>query len=309
MENMKPLFYFNMKRESPRVSYQVQLKDANIPIDMNSILNIDIELEGRNYTINLYVDFKYEINNTPLASVRHTIDDKTSVLNSAPRIIKDNIHADIQKNVDDIIQFLKSIKDNLQIEIDNQDFLLKDIDSSLNIKRVPPLNFNDKDCERVREIPNKKKSNLDEFKSKYGVKSNNTIIKNYVSDSDATSLSEITSDEDDPESEGQDLSIVKEIYFHLKLLSSRNQEILKERFVYIIAELLKIIDVYNISNLQKKRIIIYAVQLLLKNEHMCDTMLISTIDLVLGDIIDVMVLIDKRKIKIKQKMKCLPFFL
>lgn len=294
-----PKFYFTMKQDVPYACVQIQLKDAETKVDFNSIINLALEINGSKVLLNLYLDFNYNTIDAPKATIRHTIDNNNTDTDTnkitIPRIIQMNIDADLKQSINNLLSFLDNIKHKINQEFENIQILEKDIITSFQVKqpsKTAKYSFDEESLTSAAEINARKNIKPVYIDSISSVNTTSVI------------LTDINKDDDISKNE---LHIIKELYFHLKILCSRNEEILKDRFIYIIAELLRLITPYKLTDINNKRLIIMTIKLLIENEHIASDNLNITIDFILNDVIDVMILIDRRKIKIKERLSCLPF--
>ena len=95
------------------------------------------------------------------------------------------------------------------------------------------------------------------------------------------------------------------LFYHLKLLLSVDDSInMSSNIIHIVTELMKFVDHFHLNGKDKKSMIIKTIhKYLLYSDNVVDNIdyLINTI---CPELIDILVSIDQRKIKIKQKMNC-----
>lgn len=104
-----------------------------------------------------------------------------------------------------------------------------------------------------------------------------------------------------------DMEIEKKIYYHLNLITMKNNYDINKNIIYIIIDLIKFIEHFNIKGSDKKKILIKTLDTFLKEKKYIHTEYITHI--ICPDLIDILISIDKRKIVLKKHLSsCLfPF--
>ena len=103
------------------------------------------------------------------------------------------------------------------------------------------------------------------------------------------------------------IQIEQKLYYHLKLITFTMTNLLNN-IVYIITELMKFIDNYKIKGDDKKNMIISVLKQFLIDENYKQENILYIIDVIVPELIDILISVDKRRIIIKKKMSCFPFF-
>ena len=100
-----------------------------------------------------------------------------------------------------------------------------------------------------------------------------------------------------------DDTISNKLFYHLKLLLSVDSINLSTNIIFIVTELMKFIDNFDLIGKDKKSIIINTIHKYLHDEN-TEHNIDYIINTICPELIDILISIDKRKIKIKQKMNC-----
>ena len=93
----------------------------------------------------------------------------------------------------------------------------------------------------------------------------------------------------------------KKLYYHLKLITLSSLDI-TSNIIFIVTELMKFIDNFNLSGIDKKNIIISTIKKFLSDENYSNTDYIT--NNICPELIDILISVDKRKIIIKKKPSC-----
>lgn len=97
------------------------------------------------------------------------------------------------------------------------------------------------------------------------------------------------------------------LYYHLKLLTYTDPFSITKNIIYIITELMKFVNNFDIPGVDKKNNIITALKQFLEEQGIDSNEIKYIIDVICPELIDILVSIDKRKIIIKKKLfGCLP---
>ena len=100
------------------------------------------------------------------------------------------------------------------------------------------------------------------------------------------------------------LNIENEIYTHIKDIVSENPGMIYTNLIYIITELMKFIENFNTEGADKKQIIIQSIKKFLIDQNMNSEETDMILDTVCPELIDILLLVDKRKIIIRKKLNC-----
>jgi len=100
------------------------------------------------------------------------------------------------------------------------------------------------------------------------------------------------------------LKIQLNILEHIKLLISDNPNMIYTNLIYIITELMKYVETINTEDFDKKSLIIKSIKMFLEYQNLSSPETDMILETVCPELIDILLLVDKRKIVIKKKMNC-----
>jgi hypothetical protein len=254
----------------------------------------------------------------------------------------DKLSPEIKGPVSNLISFMVELKSKLKKEVEEESKLLKELQDKkleeeskllensliLENKKLIQVHLRNKQLEREMERESDKSSvttirdieeklnpienymnnknngepnispNLEVFKQKYNIKTPDEVIKNYKTSTVVPTTRVTNADE---------LKLEQEIYDHLVQLISGDKSTIYTNLVYIITELMKFVQNYEADEDDKKDLIISSIKLFLKNENLDSPETDIILDTVCPELINILTLVDQRKIIIKSKIKCLPF--
>ena len=101
------------------------------------------------------------------------------------------------------------------------------------------------------------------------------------------------------------ISLQKKIDYQLRLTTAMNNISPTKNIIFIITELMKYIDNFDLSGEDKKNIIISSVKTFLTNEKINEQDINFIVNTVCPELIDILVSVDKRNITIKKKISCI----
>jgi len=101
------------------------------------------------------------------------------------------------------------------------------------------------------------------------------------------------------------INLQKKIDYQLRLTTAMNNISPTKNIIFIITELMKYIDNFDLSGEDKKNIIISSVKTFLTNEKINDQDINFIVNTVCPELIDILVSVDKRNITIKKKISCI----
>ena len=101
------------------------------------------------------------------------------------------------------------------------------------------------------------------------------------------------------------ISLQKKIDYQLRLTTAMNNISPTKKIIFIITELMKYIDNFDLSGEDKKNIIISSVKTFLTNEKINEQDINFIVNTVCPELIDILVSVDKRNITIKKKISCI----
>jgi hypothetical protein len=100
------------------------------------------------------------------------------------------------------------------------------------------------------------------------------------------------------------ITLQKKIDYQLRLTTAMNNISPTKNIIFIITELMKYIDNFEINGEDKKNIIISSVKTFLKNEKINEQDVNFIVNTVCPELIDILISVDKRNITIKKKISC-----
>lgn len=101
------------------------------------------------------------------------------------------------------------------------------------------------------------------------------------------------------------ISLQKKIDYQLRLTTAMNNISPTKNIIFIITELMKYIDNFDLTGEDKKNIIISSIKTFLTNEKINEQDINFIVNTVCPELIDILVSVDKRNITIKKKISCI----
>ena len=215
-------------------------------------------------------------------------DKKIELQNKIELLWEDKLHLDTMEDIK--ISNTELSIENLRIEYEEKNqFDEKNIIKYLR-DELEQIKNDDDELNKDENIIEHEK--LQYFKEKYNIDSDDDIIKTYK-----VSLSK-TSNID------TELQIKDEIYNQIVSIISGNKEMIYTNLIYIITELMKFVENFNLEGLDKKTLIIISIKKFLLNENIGTSEIDVILDTICPELIDILLLVDKRKIIIRRKIRC-----
>ena len=109
---------------------------------------------------------------------------------------------------------------------------------------------------------------------------------------------------DSTEEEKLALNIAEDIYDHLKLIITDNPDMIYTNLTYVITELMKFVETFNMEGFDKKEFIIISIKRVLNEMNISSSSTDIIIDKICPELIDILLLVDQRKIIIRKKLSC-----
>ena len=109
---------------------------------------------------------------------------------------------------------------------------------------------------------------------------------------------------DSTEEEKLALNIAEDIYDHLKLIITDNPDMIYTNLTYVITELMKFVETFNMEGFDKKEFIIMSIKRVLNEMNISSSSTDIIIDKICPELIDILLLVDQRKIIIRKKLSC-----
>jgi hypothetical protein len=186
------------------------------------------------------------------------------------------------------VKIMEDIKiKNHELEIQNQKYAEQEEKQSFNSKEI--ISYLKTELETIalddKELDNKdiESDKLNYIKEKYKVENEHKAVDPIVEDC---------------------LTIQENIYTHIKDIVSGNSSMIYTNLIYVITELMKFIENFNTEGVDKKQIIIKSIKQFLIDEQMNSEETDIILDTVCPELIDILLLVDKRKIIIRKKLNC-----
>ena len=366
-----PIFYFSSKKEIPKTHLLINVRNNqnNEPIiEFKSNINLDLQIDGYDYLLDLHILLNSENNREPTTEIRYNL---TKVVHT-DKIIFDNTLTNLLSFMDDFkykieedvkgesikLEYLErqktkeSLKSIEDFKIQEHKKMLDELNLKLSLKLTENAKIEQQSrIESTRNLKehydimedikiynsnlliiNKKlqeeedlsKSHFDDskiidylknelqklkqddeelgtntkvlekdklqyFKEKYNINSENNIIKNHIQDKINVN---------------SEIQIEDEIYKELKSILSGDKNMLYTNLIYIITQLMKFVENFNLEGTDKKTIIIESIEKFLTMENMNSPELTVILNKVCPELIDILLLVDKRKIIIRKKISC-----
>jgi hypothetical protein len=239
----------------------------------------------------------------------------------------DDEHQKLKIKLKELLNFEEDVKIQNQNEIEFQEKLLEDknhlkIMEDIKIKNYEILKKNEKylrtemhfESDEIISYLKNELENLDSdakeldndqieseklkyFKEKYGNSSENEIIVNRKDISPQLVSSSET-----------DSNLEDTLFEHIKDIVSDNPDMIYTNLIFVITELMKFIENFNTDSFDKKGLIISSIKKFLEYEKMKSEETDIILDTICPELIEILLLVDKRKIIIRKKLNCfLPF--
>jgi hypothetical protein len=148
----------------------------------------------------------------------------------------------------------------------------------------------------IEDINNTKEDKIKYFKEKYNINSEAEPIKLLREEQNING--------EKIELINSELQIEDELYEQLKLLITDDKNMIITNLIYIITQLMKFVENFNMDGMDKKTLIIETIKKFLKYENMNSEEIDIILDKVCPELIDILLLVDKRKIIIRKKLNC-----
>jgi len=311
-----PVFHFRF--EKPKTFIQFTFKNNIVDFNLNN--EFDIKIDEKKYDLNTIISLKFELNNEPEIIIDYNIKDQQQInlkINDLLSMINESKNKEtIVDNVDDIenkeiviesrVEDKEIVKEIVDVEdkeiiVDNSNIevipLVDDKSRSGKVRMIKErLQKERLEKERLQKERLEKERLEKESLQKESLPESK-LIKNLRKD-----LENIK----DPDSHVIDkaLSIQLNMLEHLRLIISDNPEMIYTNIIHIITELMKYVETINTEDLDKKTLIIKSIKTFLQYQKMNSPETDLILDIVCPELIDVLLLVDKRKIVFKKKFNC-----
>jgi len=306
-----PVFHFRF--EKPKTFIQFTFKNNIVDFNLNN--EFDIKIDEKKYDLNTIISLKFELNNEPEIIIDYNIKDQQQInlkINDLLSMINESKNKEnIVDNVNDIedkeiVKEIVDVEEDKEIIVDNSNIevipLVDDKSRSGKVRmikeRLQKERLQKERLEKERlEKERLEKERLEKERLEKELLPESKLIKNLRKD-----LENIK----DPDSHVIDkaLSIQLSMLEHLRLIISDNPEMIYTNIIHIITELMKYVETINTEDLDKKTLIIKSIKTFLEYQKMNSPETDLILDTVCPELIDVLLLVDKRKIVFKKKFNC-----
>ena len=229
--------------------------------------------------------------------------------------IKSGVQSDDEYNaiVNNLILNMNKFKNNID------EYNLHNVhDDKIELDNTPIMEYINKntiqidfDIQKIHNNEDDKKSlslsmNSNESTRKYKIKNdeNNEVDINSLKIKKMTVEDKLLQLLDDDPLDYK-ISLQKKIDYQLRLTTTMNNISPTKNIIFIITELMKYIDHFDLSGEDKKNIIISSVKTFLTNEKINEQDINFIVNTVCPELIDILISVDKRNITIKKKISCI----
>ena len=201
-------------------------------------------------------------------------------------------------------------KNDTQIVLDDKPIIeyIKKNDDEYSPVYIPDEDEDDEiidtNSEKLGSTNSNSSNNVKKYKIKFDDNDNNEIdlssIKNLKRMNIEDKLLKLL--DDDPYDNKTILQ--KKLNYKLRLTTAMNNISPTKNIIFIVTELMKYIDNFDLSGEDKKIMIIHSIKIFLTNEKIKEEDINFIINTVCPELIDILISVDKRKITIKKKISC-----
>ena len=100
------------------------------------------------------------------------------------------------------------------------------------------------------------------------------------------------------------MKLEDELYQHLIDIVSCNPTMIYTNLIYVVTELMRFVENFNASGFDKKTFIIESIRKFLINNNMNSPETDSILNTICPELIEILLLVDKRRIIIRKKLNC-----
>ena len=307
-----PVFHFRF--EKPKTFIQFTFKNNIVDFNLNN--EFDIKIDEKMYDLNTIISLKFELNNEPEIIIDYNIKDQPKInfkmndLFSMINELKNKVSNDIESVENKVVVENKDVEEseeNKDVEESiekSEEESEEESEESENVEEVDKSRVGKVRMERARlEKIRQEKEKLEnerlenERLENERLEKNNVIMKSLKKDLETIK---------DPDNDVIDkaLSIQLKMLEHLKLIISDNPEMLYTNLIHIVTELMKYVETINTEDCDKKTLIIKSIKTFLEYQKMNSPETDLILDTICPELIDVLLLVDKRKIVFKRKLNC-----
>ena len=306
-----PVFHFRF--EKPKTFIQFTFKNNIVDFNLNN--EFDIKIDEKKYDLNTIISLKFELNNEPEIIIDYNIKDQQQInlkINDLLSMINESKNKEtIVDNVDDIENKEIVIESRVEdkeivkeiVDVEDKEII---VDNS-NIEVIPLVDDKSRSG-KVRMIKERlQKERLEKERLQKERLEKESLQKESLPESKLIkNLRKDLENIKDPDSHVIDkaLSIQLNMLEHLRLIISDNPEMIYTNIIHIITELMKYVETINTEDLDKKTLIIKSIKTFLQYQKMNSPETDLILDIVCPELIDVLLLVDKRKIVFKKKFNC-----
>jgi len=223
-------------------------------------------------------------------------------------IIVNNLVQNMNKFKNSITEFNDNKKNDVKIELDEKPII--DYITPIVSELTPTSSKKDGGDIKEDTISDNGSSNTNESlgSKKYKIKLENED----VFDVKTTKVKKMNIEdkllkllnENDDQSDGNQISIQKKLNYQLRLSTAMNNISPTKNIIFIVTELMKYIDNFDLKGDDKKKLIISSIKSFLISEKVNDATVNFIINTVCPELIDILISVDKRSITIQKKISC-----
>ena len=276
------------------LTYNLYLRELNKTLVTIYTITLNYDIDKKSHFFDIKVN--YELENTE--------ENKFIKIELKEAEEKKGISPQGKINVEELLNDLENLKnkikyyeeDNVKYEIKKEEVsevsVVSEVKKEVNDVKKEIKNEDVENYEKfhanylcsnvdVVERPNKKKINIEN--KLIDLLNDNTIVP--------SQLEVINNDIED---------IEEKLYCHLKLISTTGKDI-KNNITFIITQLIKFIENFNIPGVKKKALIISTIHKFLIEQNVDQESINYIIDNLCPEMIEMLISVDKRKVSIKKK--------
>lgn len=308
-------FFIDSENDDDNALYNENDDDNVVYNENDDILKQNDDILKQNGDIKQNDDIlnKYDDNNNSVYNENDILkrnDDSNVVYNENYYDIDDiKQNDDMKENDDDIVKDEKYYEDRIKAILNKQQKYkyyersidlgnLENVNSSHNISRdslsISSNNSSDDGKNNVVYKIINKQQNIDSIN--HIPKIEDKLVE-FLNDKPRVAI--------DPKETKSNVDIYNKMYCHLELLTcSSSRTSLIPNILYIIADLMKFIDNFSIEGEEKKKILVDTLSKFLKDKKFSDNDINYIITNICPGFIDILILVEKRKVIIRKKSNC-----
>ena len=309
--------------------------ENEVNTELSKVEELEYIVKLKNKKIKEISDLEYRIKNMENLRVKEEEDFKIYKYNQNIELekYKNNKMNEIKNEQNDILQDMvkKVLKLEEELKIRNS-YDLEDVDDREHIKVMEELKNKNKNIQEKISKLEEEEEEKEQEKYKNIILDHENIIsflKNELENisKDEKELNDISEEElsgnnnskisdlqvkyqplipkeiaEDPNNIA--LNLEEEIYEHLKLIISDKPDMIYTNLIYVITEMMKFVETFYMEGFDKKEFIIESIKKFLIYQNINSPETDFILDTICPELIDILLLVDKRKIIIGRKLNC-----